>query len=226
MKKLVLTIAIGPYHQGMGRVTHPLLKAYADRIGADFKVITEQAISKTTPHWEKFQISALLEEYDRILFLDTDVVVRGDTPDLFEVVPEPLLGAFNEAPYAKRGSGILNGVAQGYGVSLDGWDGRYFNTGVMVISRCHREVFLKPDEEIDYFYEQSYLNLTFFKNKVAMHELEYRFNRMMCMDAFIPEHRLDAYIVHYAGVEDPDPERVYSFIESEIQLWRDNGFLP
>lgn len=225
MKKLVLAIAIGSYHVEMAKITHPLLDRYARRVGADFRVITGQKVSLTTPHWEKFQVYQFLEEYDRIIFFDTDLIVRGDTPDLFALVPEGSFGAFNEAPYTGRSSGILETTARAYDIDISKWDGRYFNTGVLVVSKNHRNIFLKPELEIDHFYEQTYLNSAFLREKAQIFELDYRFNRMACMDRFANDHRLDAYVVHYAGVEDPDPRRVYDFIESEIAQWKSRGFL-
>src|SRR3989344_1081246 len=183
MKKLVLTIAMGDYYRQMGEVTHPLIKKYADQIKADFEVITEQKISQTTPHWEKFQIFNFLNDYDRILFLDTDIIIRGDTPDLFTLVPESNLGAFNEAPYTGRNSGaVMRQIAEAYGQDLPVWDGRYFNTGVMVLSRVHQPLFIKPAREIESFYEQSYLNLVFARARVLITELDWRFNRTVDMD--------------------------------------------
>lgn len=96
MPCLVLTIAVGPEHQRIAAVTHPSLRAYARRIGAEFLSIDDS--TTTTPHWEKCQLARLLETYDRILYLDTDLIVRDDCPNLFDVVPPAQLGAFNEAP--------------------------------------------------------------------------------------------------------------------------------
>lgn len=224
MKKLILAIAIGWYHQEMAEVTHPLLRAYAAKVGADFKVVTEQKISNTTPHWEKFQIARFFDEYDRIIFFDTDIIVRADCPDLFEIVPQNAVGAFNEGKYEERPRSMLEVVAKEYGVDLGSWDGRYYNTGVMVLSQTHKAIFEKPEKEIFSFYEQTYLNLAFIKARVPMHELDYRFNRMACMDKVGTEHRLDSYVVHYAGYEDPDPRRVIEAIKNDREQWKARGF--
>ena len=61
MKHLVLTIAVGDDYCQMASYTHPTIKAYAERIGADFLCIDESNTS--TPHWEKFQIFDLLNKY-------------------------------------------------------------------------------------------------------------------------------------------------------------------
>lgn len=223
MKTLVLTIAMGEYHQKMAEITHPLIKSYAEKIGADFKVISEQKISETTPHWEKFQIYDFSKTYDHILFLDTDIIVRNDCPNLFELVSHEKIGAFNESPFARREKKIMDKVTRAYDKTLADWDGRYFNTGVLVLSKTHQKFFKKPEKEVDDFYEQSYLNLVFALEKTPMFELDFRFNRMACMDKYTGEPRLSAYIVHYAGYENPNPAVVFDFIRNDILRWKKRG---
>ena len=124
MKKLVLTIAIGDEYQQIAKLTHPTLKAYAKRIGADFHSINETRISKTSPHWEKFQIYDWLKEYDRIIYIDTDIIVRDDTPDLFEEVDYMKLGMFNEGRFTQRGYDLIYEMCKAYNVTLENWNGK------------------------------------------------------------------------------------------------------
>ena len=218
----VVTIAMGPDHQKMSKLTHPSIEAYAKKIGADFICIDEQKVSDTTPHWEKFQIFTLLNKYERIIYLDTDLIVREDCPNLFDVVPKLFLGAFNEAPFTDRSKELLIDICRDYGVTLPKWDGRYFNTGVLVISRHHKQIFKKPDREIFNFYEQSYLNMRIAAERIPMFELEHKFNRMTCMDRFTGEERFASYIIHYAGV--PQVAMVMDLIPRDIEKWeQDEG---
>ena len=99
MKKAVVTIAVGERYTEMAKVTHPTLKAYADKVGAEFIVIDTPT---ETPHWEKFKLYELLIKYNRIIYLDTDLIVRDDCPDLFELIPESKLGIFNEGRFDSR----------------------------------------------------------------------------------------------------------------------------
>jgi lipopolysaccharide biosynthesis glycosyltransferase len=158
VKTLVLTITVGPDYSRLAQFTHPTLRAYAERIGADFKVLGKD-ISVTTPHWEKFQIAGLLDEYDRILYLDTDIIVREDCENLFDLVPETHLGMFNEAPFTDRSKELILDCCRQYGISLPSYNGKYYNSGVMVISRRHRTLFVKPEKEVFSFFEQTYLNM-------------------------------------------------------------------
>lgn len=200
----VVTISIGDNYSLISKLTHPTLKRYADKIGADFVVIDKPS---HTPHWEKFQIYDLLVKYNRIIYLDTDLIVRDDCPNLFDMVPEFQLGIFNEGRFEPR-TGSLQEACKEYGKSIPKkWDGTYYNTGVMVLSRRHRSLFKTPHHVADLgMFEQGYLNMEIlidFDNDRAheerIYELDYKFNRMPLTDSHCGVHRCDSYIVHYAG---------------------------
>lgn len=212
----VVTIACGEIYERMARITHPSLKAYAKRIGADFAVISES--ERSSPHWEKFQLYDLLSKYDRIIYLDTDLIVRGDCPNLFEVVPEDSLGLFNEAPFVEDRKWSLWQTAEAYGQTISKWDGNYFNTGVMVVSRRHKHLFRKPEKEIFNFYEQSYLNMVIAIEKPKIHKLSYRFNRMTCCDSATGEERHGSYLIHYAGF--PNFEHALMTMRGDLSRWK------
>jgi lipopolysaccharide biosynthesis glycosyltransferase len=205
MKKAVITIAICV--DDYSKFTIPTIKAYASKIRADCIVIDKQKLSTIYPHYEKYQIHDLLKVYDRILYLDSDVIVKPDCPDLFELVPENKFGILDEADnnkiYVKFYESILN-LSKKYNISLSNWDQKiYYNTGVMVISKIHDWLFLnKPKEEIIdmwYAYEQSYLNMMIISKNVEIYKLNYKFNKMprFCIDEY-------CYIVHYAGGDTND----------------------
>jgi hypothetical protein len=210
----------------IAEVTHPIIKAYADKIGADFVVINEQRISKNFFHYEKFQIFDLFRNYHRIIYMDTDILIRDDCPSLFEIVPENKIGLFNEGRFTDTVS-IMQDACSKYGISLPKWDRQYYNTGVMVLSRIHRSVFKKPDMEADkfrsgnsfvYHFEQPYINLRVISGKHAVEEIDHSFNRMSLMDTLSGENRLSSHIVHYAsasGVEDR-----LAIIKEDLKSWR------
>ena len=119
---LVLTISIGDIYTQMSQLTHPSIEQYAKRIGADYLCVDKKQISETSPHWEKFQIDLLLDKYDRILYLDTDLIVRDDCDNLFEIVPEDCLGVFNEAPFTNRSQELMIDICKKYNITWPTWD--------------------------------------------------------------------------------------------------------
>jgi hypothetical protein len=216
---LVLTISIGDIYTQMSQLTHPSIEQYARRIGADYLCIDKKQISETSPHWEKFQITSLLDKYDRILYLDTDLIVRDDCDNLFEIVPEDCLGVFNEAPFVDRSLELMIDICKKYNITLPDWNGRYYNSGVMVISKVHKKLFEKPEVEHFSFYEQSYLNMMIAHLDIKVFTLKYIYNRMTCMDQFTGEERHASQIIHYAGY--PNLEAVIDIIKRDIVKWQD-----
>lgn len=222
MKKAIVTITMGATYEHIASMTHASQRAYADRIGAEFIVINKQLISQTSPHFEKFQIYDLLNIYHRIAFIDTDIIIRDDCPDVFELVPETHFGIFNEGKYLPERASSVPEIAKAYEVTVDkAWDRKsYYNTGVMVLSRRHKDIFKKPEKEIWSFYEQSYINLKLINNLVKVFELPYQFNRMCCMDKLTGEHRLKSYMVHYAGVLD----NLSNLIPIDLAVWESGEY--
>jgi len=220
MNKAVVTLTTGKHYEMIATLSHPTLKAYAMRIGADFIVIREPDVE--LPHWNKYQLRGLLDRYDRIIYLDTDLIVRDDCPDLFEMVPEDRIGLFNEGNFAPREASMAE-VALLYQEPLKKkWDGDYYNTGVMVLSRIHRDLFVLPEKILDTgMYEQSYLDLRILNDEWPVHELEYRLNRMTILDPLTGENRLASYIVHYAGA--PSPYDVMRIMEDDLKRWSEDG---
>ena len=219
-KNLLLTIAMGELYKILAELTHPTFINYAKKINADFLSINEKNISQTTPHWEKFQIYDLLKKYDRILYVDTDIIIRADAPNLFDEVPYFELGLFDEAPYTENRHIAFQQACHAYGILPQNWNGKYYNTGVMVISRPHKDLFKKPEREIHNFFEQTYLNVQIATKNIPVHNLKYWFNRMSCMDSLIGEDRHASYFIHYAGF--PNPQMLPNVIYNDLKKWEKN----
>jgi len=218
-KNLVLTISIGDHYNNLSELTSPIIKKYADKIGADFLNINEFNRQYITQKWNKFHIYDLLSKYKRILYLDIDILVRDDAPNLFDIVPESKLGMFNEGRYVPRGE-FIEQASEYYGEPIKKWNGKFYNSGVMVISRKHRNVFKLP-KGVDYVEtDQPYINLRITNDNVEMYDLDFRYNRMDILDKFCGISRLDSYFVHYAGA----PKEIQkSVMENDLKQWKLDG---
>ena len=225
-KTAVVTLTMGDGFKAMADVTHPTLKAYADKIGAEFVVINQPKYHVTYPQYEKFQLYDILTQYSRIIYLDTDVIVRPDTPNLFETVPDHSLGIFNEGAFMQL-MGVIQDACKKFSVSIPKYSGQSYNTGVMVLSRLHRGIFKHPGVEYNvydtgqghgvYHYEQPFINTQILANDYKVQELPYRYNRMSFMDGLTGEHRLSSYIVHYANAI--PPEQRLPVIKNDLESW-------
>lgn len=149
----VLVISIG--ERPFSALTLSNIKAYADRIGAEFIVEREIAI----PFWLAFKcklmkfkrkniecylqkmlgINKALENFDRVLLLDDSCLVSDGAPDIFDMVPEEEIGAFPESDCVdfKAPSYDKNFILKKKGVSISG----YYNTGVLIVSKGHKDMF-------------------------------------------------------------------------------------
>ena len=222
-KKLgIVTIVAGERYRQIWQRSEPFFNAYADKIGADLLVLKDIPPDLPSPHWAKFSIYELLKkQYDRIAFIDTDIIIRPDAPSLFDIVPEDEFGIFDEGMFTPRSICIYE-VMKVYKISLPKWDGKkYYNTGVMVASREHRHIF-RVEEEIkplrNSFGEQTYLNMKILSSEVKVLPLHFKYNRMSMMDRLTGKSRLDCYFVHYAG----DGDRLLEKMDRDIKKWAED----
>jgi len=83
IKKTVFTLNVDNYAPEITELTYPHMKKYADRIGADFFVITERKWPNMPPVYEKLQIYELAQQMDNDwnIYLDSDALVHPETID-------------------------------------------------------------------------------------------------------------------------------------------------
>ena len=81
------------YYEAMKKYTIPSAKRYAAKIGADYISINEPVdeinhiknIYAQSVAMKLFLFREFLKtDYDRLLFLDCDILVKGESPDIFE----------------------------------------------------------------------------------------------------------------------------------------------
>lgn len=82
MKKVLWTLNIGDYAPELVSMTYPLLERYAQKIGADFRVINERQFPEWPVVYEKLQIRELGKDNDWNIYIDSDALVH---PDMFDV---------------------------------------------------------------------------------------------------------------------------------------------
>jgi hypothetical protein len=193
----VVTIAVGANYEHLATLTHPRIKNYADRIGADF-VVWKDSGTHTIPAYRKLDVVDLLKKYERVLYIDTDILIRPDAPNIFDIVPETQLGLFEEGRFSERKMAFYE-YGKAVGDNCDGWLNRYYNTGVIVASRGHEGAFAQPQIEINNYYEQTCINYNVYKFNVPVFELHYKWNRMSLVDKVTGDPRHNSYFIHYAG---------------------------
>lgn len=206
----VVTLTLGKDYEEQADITHPSIKQYAVKIGANFIDIRDQKIA-TYPYFEKFRLHEILEQYERVIFFDTDVIIRKDCPNLFNMVPFEKLGMYDEFALANIDERLVQiqmvdqAMYEYFGEPLSCELTRFFNTGVTVASNIHQSLFVKPKKEILMPYlDQAYLNALFVRENTPIFDIGYHFNRMYYVDKAVRPHRLRSCIIHYAGVRNFD----------------------
>lgn len=205
----IATITIGNKFWKMAGYTHPFIKAYALKCGAEFIVLDQRKMYDKCglATYERFQLYELFEEYDRIAFIDTDILVSPDSPSVFELTPRGKIGASSEEIYSQ--SERDKKVTQEILGKVD-WNNVYFNAGMIVLDKCHKEL-MNPDSpglsewargdfrerHINLLNDQPFINHRSNLLKFEVHDLGHRFNHTRAIQD--SSTRFNSYFIHYSG---------------------------
>lgn len=207
-KYVVITLAIGKSFEEMGKFTHPLMKRYAEKCNAEFIVLDQRKLDRDLGlvTYEKLQVFDYLDgTFDKVLFIDTDVVVCPNAPNLFELCPPGVIAAANEEKYSMSKAHKL--ITQRVLGAVD-WTRPYFNSGVMIFDRKHKDIFnpenpilrkwISCEENNDHIMsDQPILNYLVNHENYDFIDLGYKFNRTRVLKD--THNRFKSYFIHYAG---------------------------
>ena len=198
----IVTIAVGEMHQRMLDITHPTIAYYANKVRSDLIVITSQ--SGENPKALKFTLYELLSHYQRLIYLDGDIAINPNCPNLFNLVPVGLIGATCESlPYFNRDQ-MMQELCAVYGIRYQD-DKKYcfINSGMMVVSRIHKELFFKPNRiiPIQGFFDQPYINARIIQLGFQVKDLGLQFNHTgtFLLRGARPYGHGKAFMVHATG---------------------------
>jgi lipopolysaccharide biosynthesis glycosyltransferase len=207
--RAVVTVAIGAEGKAMLAESRQSLENYAHRCRADFLVIDRPSGKYSLPHYERFEVSEVLRNYGRVLYLDSDVLALPDAQDIFSAVPIDSLGATfvysppMQIPPAIEGFRSDINIASSLYGSVGQLD-RYFNAGVLLFGRHHVPMLLEASalsegwsSSMPVFHDQTLLNYLVLKRKLRVEDLGPCFN---FTNAFgHSSGRFFASLIHYAG---------------------------
>ena len=205
-KKLAIVTRADENIREMTDLTLPFMLKYADKCGADFIILADDAPFLTEdnkPHYRILEIEKLFDKYDRILNLDADMIVTPDCPNIFEVVPEDMIGSI----YEDKGSRQPDRRSKIWGIQNVwgdvGWREGYTNAGTFLMSKMHRDIFKPHGDEYWLAWGSADLHLSYniHKYNFKVHELEYKWNHMTMFNEpwMGSPNRFESHIIHYAG---------------------------
>ena len=196
--------------------THKAMQDYADKVGADFRIVSDRKyaaqISELTstdaPAQEKLRLIDFLHDYDRVLYLDSDILICSSAGDIFAEHPD------EQRFYAVDESGpdrekTVARLCADFGVTdwpvNDSGYHAYFNSGMLLASKAQHTALREFDAKtfaeiyrIDKFVDQTYLNYLIRKHQVPFQAAGRRFN---FTNRYISRRsdRFSADFIHYAG---------------------------
>ncbi len=185
------------------KYTHPILKMFAKKWKVDFKVISTQHVFPES--CRQLELYDIFEDYDRIFYIDSDTIINKNCPNIFDIVPYDTIGLVFE----DKGSRLKNRrarivrIKEGFG-GAEHWITGYFNMGVFLISKIHRNVFTKVRGQLwgdRIGFAQTHWNYQMMKFGYKYIDLGYRWNHMSMFSEpwnGSPS-RFDSHIIHYAG---------------------------
>jgi ADP-heptose:LPS heptosyltransferase len=202
-KHLVLEIS---NNREISNLVSSTIQDYAKRIGADHKRISGN-------DFEKVKVIDFFRSYHRILLLDSFLIIREDAPDMFQVVPKEKLGVFNEGKYVNKLVEFKN-LLDAHKISTEKWKGEYYDTGVVIASRIHKDLFDVQGRDFSF---EDYFNLKIYTEKPTIHELSYRHNHIHYVDAVHGMPRHSSFVIHYKGAPDHIADSV---IRKDLDTWK------
>lgn len=197
-RRAIVTRAKNDYELAL--LTHPIIEKYAEKCKADFIVINEEVIKAGSYSYEIFQCYDLFNTYERILIIDSDVIVTENCPIIFDLVPYDSIGTIYEDKLTRKPDRRqrIKKVQEKFGQVA--WKAGYINTGFFLASLPHREIFKYEPAQIwnSYGYDDVYIGYRICKLGLKVFELPYCYNHM---SAFSERGRnwLKSYVIHYAG---------------------------
>ena len=190
----------------MTDLTHPIIIDYANYCNSEFIVLSEDPPFLTddgSSHYRILEVYDLLDTYDRILCLDSDMIITKECPNIFDIVPYNSIGTIYEDKGSRkddRRNKILELQKRWNNV---GWTEGYTNAGTFLISKCHKNIFLPHNNQYCLGDGSADLHLSYNIHKYGhkIHELDFKWNHMTMFSEEWNHYadRFKSYIIHYAG---------------------------
>lgn len=185
--------------------------AICQRHGWDFVVINKRRLGFVPLfkkcrriQMEKFQAGTLLRHYERLMYVDSDIIIRETLPDVFAEVPATHLGCVfeDQGPFAWKRDEERRRALRKLGPCPQ-WTSGYFNSGVLVCSRIHQPLFSTRWRDIvgGRWADQTTLNYQARARGFPIHPLPNTYNFLTEHDPqwFDDDVRQRAHVIHYAG---------------------------
>jgi lipopolysaccharide biosynthesis glycosyltransferase len=174
------------------------IKKYAEKIKTDLVIKYYSELENCI--FEKFFIKDLLKIYDRVLWIDADILIKENADDLFKIYPDssqvyihPETDRF-EIDY----NIYIDEVIKFNKVNWVKDKGKYvyYNNGIFLVSRGQEKIFTDSQiktKSLLYLIEQTTMNYNIFKYNIPVSSLDIKYNAMRYFNE-------SGQFIHYANI--------------------------
>lgn len=225
--RLVLTIVIGDDAEQVHAATGSSQRAYAERLGANYVVITGQTQDERMVCAEKWRVKDYVPHYPGgTVYLDADVWVSPATPDLFAATPPAAVGMVDIAPRMPAIVGWARGkadeICRTQGMTTPPFEPKYWNSGVWVGRPEHAAYWEPPPHPYpaSWCTEELWCRLTATRLGMPIHDLDGRFNWTWNTDRQLADAAENPpWVWHFAGMGSAEAEAIAEWKQSN-RVWR------
>ena len=206
-------------------ITRAGVKKYAEKCGADYIELS----GDQNPDWtmsNKYRLNRVAKSYDKTLYLDCDIVVKDDAPNIFELTPDDKISAYDEYEIFKQRndtawirnqqehifittlSSFSDDIKEEYITNGEFITESMINGGVLVIPNALADYYKQPSSPYTKFwcFDQHLLTLELPEEK--FNNLTYKFNcEYEGKDFWYFTH--DAHFIHLNGLNNKPDFRKY-----------------
>lgn len=210
-------------------ITRESIQSYAKRCNADYIELS----GDQHPYWpmaNKYRLYQVTSVYKKTLYLDCDIVIREDAPNIFDNTPDDKISAYDEYDVWTQ-NGDVQWIKDQQELIIQRFCSpefrekfldngafiepkRMLNGGVLVIPNELSDYYKQPDDVYpkQWCFDQNLLTLMLPEDK--LHNLDRRYNCLYSSRDFYVNHK-DSYFIHANNLSS-DPER-RKFLLTELK---------
>lgn len=218
--KCLITVVTGEKYVNMFNKVRHNYEEYCKRIGADFIIL-----ENFTQGWwglEKFRIKPFVEAYENTCFIDSDILIQPNAPDIFKIVPNGFVGIHDDWPFCLHKAPLetppfdiegwrrnerrlmINAQVKDEDFSWELYPA-LLNTGVVVTPKEHALIWTAPTKPFarNHCDEQFWVDYNIRKNNIPYWPLPVSMNFQYwhkCFDYYF--HRSDGFYFLHVAIDD------------------------
>jgi hypothetical protein len=205
--------------------TRESLVAYAKKCNADYIELSGDQCEEW-PMANKYRLYQVTTKYKKTLYVDCDVVIKKESPDIFKLTPDDKISAFNELDIHPKKSWIKEEQETVYfkmklSSTECAFGAKMLNGGVMVIPQSLADYYKQPNEPYPklWCFDQHLLTLTLPEDKFF--NLDEKFNTEYISREFWLKLE-KGYFIHINGCKDMHfrktlIKRIYDNVLCEVE---------